>query len=144
MALTLVLVRITFSYIYSTMAMGPAGFEPATSSARGWHPAKLDNGPRIARCLDAIRIICLLICEFDILGLFGSLEFEKPVTIFLLLLDYLMHHGMNNSYIHHNQYSSFPGIYWDNGLKNDAQCSWSNSIFLTYHQPYCNNQEEQA
>jgi hypothetical protein len=25
--------------------MGPAGFEPATSSARGWHPAKLDNGP---------------------------------------------------------------------------------------------------
>jgi hypothetical protein len=26
--------------------MGPAGFEPATSSARGWHPAKLDNGPK--------------------------------------------------------------------------------------------------
>ena len=26
--------------------MGPAGFEPATSSARGWHPAKLDNGPQ--------------------------------------------------------------------------------------------------
>ena len=25
--------------------MGPAGFEPATSSARGWHPTKLDNGP---------------------------------------------------------------------------------------------------
>jgi hypothetical protein len=95
----------------SKNTMGPAGFEPATSSARGWHPAKLDNGPRIARCLDTIRIICLLICEFDILGLFGSLEFEKPVTIFLLLLDYLLHHGMNNSYIHHNQYSSFPGIY---------------------------------
>ena len=26
--------------------MGPAGFEPATSSARGWHPTKLDNGPK--------------------------------------------------------------------------------------------------
>jgi hypothetical protein len=25
--------------------MGPAGFEPATSSARGWHPTMLDNGP---------------------------------------------------------------------------------------------------
>ena len=25
--------------------MGSAGFEPATSSARGWHPAKLDNDP---------------------------------------------------------------------------------------------------
>jgi hypothetical protein len=36
----------------SKNTMGPAGFEPATSSARGWHPAKLDNGPRIARCLD--------------------------------------------------------------------------------------------
>ncbi len=62
MALALVLIGITFPYTYPTMAMGPAGFEPATSSARGWHPAKLDNGPRIARCLDAIRIICLLIC----------------------------------------------------------------------------------
>ena len=55
------LIVTTFSYTYSRMDMGPAGFEPATSSARGWHPAKLDNGPRIARCLDAIRIICLLI-----------------------------------------------------------------------------------
>ncbi len=25
--------------------VGPVGFEPTTSSARGWHPAKLDNGP---------------------------------------------------------------------------------------------------
>ena len=56
-----VLVVTTFFYTYSRIDMGPAGFEPATSSARGWHPAKLDNGPRIARCLDAIRIICLLI-----------------------------------------------------------------------------------
>ncbi len=29
--------------------MGPAGFEPATSSARGWHPTKLDNGPTTGR-----------------------------------------------------------------------------------------------
>ena len=29
--------------------MGPAGFEPATSSARGWHPTKLDNGPALGR-----------------------------------------------------------------------------------------------
>ncbi len=46
MALALVLLGITFPYTYPTMAMGPAGFEPATSSARGWHPAKLDNGPK--------------------------------------------------------------------------------------------------
>jgi hypothetical protein len=26
--------------------MGPAGFEPAISSARGWHHTKLDNGPK--------------------------------------------------------------------------------------------------
>ena len=39
------LIVTTFSYTYSRMDMGPAGFEPATSSARGWHPAKLDNGP---------------------------------------------------------------------------------------------------
>jgi hypothetical protein len=25
--------------------MGPAGFEPANSSARGWHHTNLDNGP---------------------------------------------------------------------------------------------------
>ena len=25
--------------------MGPAGFEPATSSAQGWHHTKLDNDP---------------------------------------------------------------------------------------------------
>ena len=40
--------------------MGPAGFEPATSSARGWHPAKLDNGPRNSGDVDADRIICLI------------------------------------------------------------------------------------
>src|SRR5918997_3129238 len=57
-----VLVITTLSYTYSKIPVGPAGFEPATSSARGWHPAKLDNGPRIARTLDAIRIICLLTC----------------------------------------------------------------------------------
>ena len=27
--------------------MGLAGFEPATSSARGWHHTKLDNNPNI-------------------------------------------------------------------------------------------------
>ncbi len=27
--------------------MGSAGFEPATSSARGWHHTKLDNDPKI-------------------------------------------------------------------------------------------------
>lgn len=59
--------------------MGPAGFEPATSSARGWHPAKLDNGPRIARCLDAIRIICLLICWLTVVGPL-PLQAEKPVS----------------------------------------------------------------
>ncbi len=26
-------------------SMGPAGFEPAISSARGWHHTKLDNDP---------------------------------------------------------------------------------------------------
>ncbi len=67
-ALTVMPIRMTFSYTHTTIAMGPAGFEPATSSARGWHPAKLDNGPRIARCLDAIRIICLLIYQIDCLG----------------------------------------------------------------------------
>jgi hypothetical protein len=25
--------------------MGSAGFEPAASSAQGWHHTKLDNGP---------------------------------------------------------------------------------------------------
>jgi hypothetical protein len=25
--------------------MGPAGFEPTISSARGWHHTKLDNDP---------------------------------------------------------------------------------------------------
>ena len=29
--------------------MGPAGFEPAISSARGWHHTKLDNGPPLEK-----------------------------------------------------------------------------------------------
>jgi hypothetical protein len=29
----------------SILNMGPAGFEPTTSSAQGWHPTMLDNGP---------------------------------------------------------------------------------------------------
>ena len=28
-----------------TTKMGPAGFEPTTSSAQGWHPTMLDNDP---------------------------------------------------------------------------------------------------
>ena len=73
-----VLVVTTFSYTYSRIDMGPAGFEPATSSARGWHPAKLDNGPRIARCLDAIRIICLLITRLTVLGCLAFRSLKKP------------------------------------------------------------------
>ena len=49
-----------FFIFTSKIPVGPAGFEPATSSARGWHPAKLDNGPRIARALEVCRIISLL------------------------------------------------------------------------------------
>ena len=29
--------------------MGPAGFEPTTSSAQGWHPTKLDYDPFLKR-----------------------------------------------------------------------------------------------
>ncbi len=29
--------------------MGPAGFEPTTSSAQGWHPTKLDYDPFLMR-----------------------------------------------------------------------------------------------
>lgn len=29
--------------------MGPAGFEPTTSSAQGWHPTKLDYDPLLIR-----------------------------------------------------------------------------------------------
>jgi hypothetical protein len=53
--------KIFFPYFHAGISMGPAGFEPATSSARGWHPSKLDNGPKEAGSLDSIRIICLLI-----------------------------------------------------------------------------------
>ncbi len=94
MALALVLIRIIFSYTYPTIAMGPAGFEPATSSARGWHHTKLDNGPRIARCLDAIRIICLLMCWIDCLGTalhFRELEKAASPKFFLLSLVYPFH-----------------------------------------------------
>jgi hypothetical protein len=31
-----------FDYL---LIMGPAGFEPTTSSAQGWHPTKLDYDP---------------------------------------------------------------------------------------------------
>jgi hypothetical protein len=65
--------------------MGPAGFEPATSSARGWHPAKLDNGPRLAGCLDAIRIICLLIHLVDNFAVLNFIELEEHVSILLLV-----------------------------------------------------------
>ena len=37
--------------------MGSAGFEPATSSARGWHHTKLDYDPIIKMMLFYIRII---------------------------------------------------------------------------------------
>jgi hypothetical protein len=40
--------KIFVPYFNARISMGPAGFEPATSSARGWHPSKLDNGPRVA------------------------------------------------------------------------------------------------
>jgi hypothetical protein len=31
------------------LIMGPAGFEPTTSSAQGWHPTKLDYDPFLMR-----------------------------------------------------------------------------------------------
>ena len=35
-----------FFRIWTENSLGPAGFEPAISSARGWHHTKLDNGPK--------------------------------------------------------------------------------------------------
>ena len=35
-------VYFCFKYVYK---VGPAGFEPTTSSAQGWHPTMLDNDP---------------------------------------------------------------------------------------------------
>ena len=35
-----------FSFCFDNLLiMGPAGFEPTTSSAQGWHPTKLDYDP---------------------------------------------------------------------------------------------------
>ena len=76
--------RIFFLFT-SKIPVGPAGFEPATSSARGWHPAKLDNGPRIARTLDAIRIICLL--TYSLHGINTDyLDLKEPLLYFIVLL----------------------------------------------------------
>jgi hypothetical protein len=38
--------KISFYYC---LIMGPAGFEPTTSSAQGWHPTKLDYDPFVKR-----------------------------------------------------------------------------------------------
>ena len=35
-----------FLFVFDNLLiMGPAGFEPTTSSAQGWHPTKLDYDP---------------------------------------------------------------------------------------------------
>ena len=45
--------------------MGSAGFEPATSSAQGWHHTKLDNDPMSRTVLEGIvkarifKFVCL-------------------------------------------------------------------------------------
>jgi hypothetical protein len=41
--------------------MGPAGFEPAISSARGWHHTKLDNDPR------DLHLVCFYVPYYKIL-----------------------------------------------------------------------------
>ena len=69
----------------SKIPVGPAGFEPATSSARGWHPAKLDNGPRIARTLDVIRIICLLTYLLHEIKT-DYFDLKEPLLYFIVLL----------------------------------------------------------
>jgi hypothetical protein len=41
--------------------VGPAGFEPAASSARGWHPTKLDNGPsQLKYCVEEVYEILVV------------------------------------------------------------------------------------
>lgn len=60
-----------FFRIWTENSLGPAGFEPAISSARGWHHTKLDNGPKnfvflYDSMLPYYKILVILETEVDL------------------------------------------------------------------------------
>ena len=56
-----------FSFYYS-LIMGPAGFEPTTSSAQGWHPTKLDYDPFVKRnFLSNFNLVSIIIIRIIII-----------------------------------------------------------------------------